>query len=159
MLALLQHLDGPKKGLIGPWAHGWPHLARPGPAIGFLQEALRWWDHWLKDLDTGIMDEPVLRVWMGDWVAPAKLVPQWPGRWVAVSEWPQPNAGMQTLYPARDGLLPKAGLAAELPVCSAHNMGLKAGYQCSYGLGPDLSDDQRADDAMSLCFDLSLIHI
>jgi hypothetical protein len=32
--------------------------------IGFLQEALRWWDHWLKGIDTGIMDEPMLRVWM-----------------------------------------------------------------------------------------------
>jgi predicted acyl esterase len=153
VLPLLQHLGGPKKGLIGPWAHGWPHLAQPGPAIGFLQEALRWWDHWLKGVDTGIMDEPMLRVWMGDWVAPVKLVTQWPGRWVALSRWPQTDTGMRTLYPGRDGLLPQAGAAVELPVCSGQNTGLTAGYQCSYGLGPDLSDDQRADDAMSLCFD------
>ena len=33
------------KGLIGPWAHAYPHAAQPGPQIGFLQEALRWWDH------------------------------------------------------------------------------------------------------------------
>jgi len=44
---LLQHLKVPRKGLIGPWAHAFPHLASPGPAIGFLQEALRWWDQWL----------------------------------------------------------------------------------------------------------------
>ena len=33
----------------------------PGPAIGFLQELLRWWDFWLKGRDTGIMREPLLR--------------------------------------------------------------------------------------------------
>ena len=38
----------PRKGLVGPWAHTYPHLGRPGPAIDFLQEQLRWWDHWLK---------------------------------------------------------------------------------------------------------------
>ena len=61
---------GPRKGLIGPWPHAFPALRRPpGPAIGFLQEALRWWDHWLKGVDTGVMDEPMLRVWMQDSVA------------------------------------------------------------------------------------------
>ena len=58
VLRLLEGLPGPRKGLIGPWPHSFPQLATPGPAIGFLQEALRWWDHWLKGVDTGIMDEP-----------------------------------------------------------------------------------------------------
>ncbi|MCL2430461.1 MAG: CocE/NonD family hydrolase, partial [Alphaproteobacteria bacterium] len=44
---LLSGLSVPRKGLIGPWAHAYPHFAKPGPQIGFLQEALRWWDHWL----------------------------------------------------------------------------------------------------------------
>ena len=61
---LLAGLRVPRKGLVGPWGHGRPHYALPGPRIGFLQEALRWWDHWLKDQPTGIMDEPMLRVWM-----------------------------------------------------------------------------------------------
>ena len=55
---LLERLSVPRKGLIGPWAHGYPHFARPGPQIGFLQEMLRWWDYWLKGIDTGVMDEP-----------------------------------------------------------------------------------------------------
>ena len=42
----------PRKGLIGPWGHVYPHEGVPGPAIGFLQESLRWWDHWLKGEDT-----------------------------------------------------------------------------------------------------------
>ena len=63
---LLTHLTVPSKGLIGPWAHGWPLLGVPEPAIGFLQETLRWWDKWLKGIETGIMDEPRYRVWMQD---------------------------------------------------------------------------------------------
>jgi len=39
-------------------------FALPGPQIGFLQEILRWWDYWLKGIDTGVMDEPMLRAWM-----------------------------------------------------------------------------------------------
>jgi hypothetical protein len=55
---LLAGLNGPRKGLIGPWGHSFPNNGRPSPAIGWLQEALRWWDHWLKGADTGIIDEP-----------------------------------------------------------------------------------------------------
>ncbi|HKJ87155.1 MAG TPA: CocE/NonD family hydrolase, partial [Gammaproteobacteria bacterium] len=40
---MLANLNVPRKGLIGPWSHKYPHLGKPGPAIGFLQEALRWW--------------------------------------------------------------------------------------------------------------------
>ena len=36
---LLAGLRCPRKGLIGPWAHKYPHFATPGPQIGFLQEA------------------------------------------------------------------------------------------------------------------------
>jgi predicted acyl esterase len=38
---LLERLTVPHKGLIGPWAHGYPHFALPGPQIGFLKEMLR----------------------------------------------------------------------------------------------------------------------
>jgi predicted acyl esterase len=35
---LLERLTVPRKGLIGPWAHGYPHFALPGPQIGFLRK-------------------------------------------------------------------------------------------------------------------------
>ena len=62
VLRLLAGYAGPCKGLIGPWGHIYPHDGAPGPAIGFLQEAVRWWDCHLKGIDNGIMDEPPLRV-------------------------------------------------------------------------------------------------
>ena len=66
ILRVLENYRGPVKGLIGPWCHTSPHHGEPGPAIGFLQEALRWWDHWLKGVDTGVMDDPALTFWMQD---------------------------------------------------------------------------------------------
>ena len=69
VLRLVAGLGAPSKGLIGPWSHSFPDEVEPGPAIGFLQECLRWWDQWLKGEDTGIADEPLLRVWMQEPVA------------------------------------------------------------------------------------------
>ena len=80
---LLAGLRSARKGLVGPWSHNYPHDGAPGPAIGFLQEARRWWDHWLKGIDTGIMDEPAYRVWMQESAPPASWYAERFGRWVA----------------------------------------------------------------------------
>ena len=81
--------------MIGAWGHcyGYEKDGMPGPAIGFLQEALRWWDQWLKGVDTGIMDEPVLRAWMQDSVPPRPWYLERPGRWIAEPVWP-PSDGI-----------------------------------------------------------------
>ena len=71
---LLEGLSGPRKGLIGPWAHAWPQAGPPEPTIGFLQEVIRWFDHWLVGTETGIMDEPMLRAWIHEPVRPAALL-------------------------------------------------------------------------------------
>ena len=63
----------------------------PGPAIGFLQEALRWWDHWLKGIDTGIMDEPMLASGCRIRAPPPSYHDQHAGRWVAEESWPSPR--------------------------------------------------------------------
>ena len=84
---LLGGLTVPRKGLVGPWTHIYPHEGVPGPAIDYLDEGLRWWDHWLKGAQTGIMDEPMLRVWMQDKSAtPGELTV--PGYWAAEDVWP-----------------------------------------------------------------------
>ena len=63
--ACWQDLNVPAQGADRPLgAHLSAFRPCPGPAIGFLQECLRWWDHWLKGIDTGIMDEPMLRAWI-----------------------------------------------------------------------------------------------
>ena len=52
---------------------------------------MRWWDRWLKDVDNGIMDEPMLRAWMQDSVPPRTSYDERPGRWVAERRWPSPR--------------------------------------------------------------------
>ncbi|MGE0117879.1 MAG: CocE/NonD family hydrolase [Dongiaceae bacterium] len=150
---LLAGLTCPKKGLVGPWAHRYPHFADPGPRIGFLQECLRWWDQWLKGIDTGIMAEPAYRVWMQESVPPRTYYAERPGRWVAEPSWPSPNIKPQRLSLNADGLSATAGGETALMHRSPLGNGALAGHWCAYGHAPDLPADQRPDDGMSLLFD------
>jgi hypothetical protein len=150
---LLEGLRCPRKGLIGPWAHRFPHMGTPGPAIGWLQHALRWWDHWLKGRDTGIMDEPMLRVWMQESVPPRVHYADRPGRWVAEPTWPSP-----TIRPMRLALNPgrldaEAEPSAAIAIRSPQSLGATAGEWCPYGYHGEFPADQRADDGRSICFD------
>ncbi len=154
---LLQGLDVPRKGLIGPWAHTYPHLGKPGPAIGFLQDSLRWWDHWLKGRDTGIMDEPMLRAWIQDSAPPHSAYAQRPGRWVAEPCWPTPNIRREDLRLGADGRLGSeadgGAPPAALPMSSPLTVGLLGGKWCSYAVPGDQPGDQRTEDAGSLVFE------
>jgi uncharacterized protein len=60
--------------LIGPWAHS-PYLHRmvgeldmglfsQGDVIDLTGIQIRWFDHWLKGIDNGIMDEPPVRIFV-----------------------------------------------------------------------------------------------
>jgi putative CocE/NonD family hydrolase len=153
---LLAGLRGPRKGLVGPWTHAYPHLSEPGPAIGYLQEAVRWWDHWLKGIDTGIMDEPMYRVWMLEPKAPKPWYPEHPGRWVAEDVWPSPRIQGQAYHLSADGLSEVAvgSAAAVFHIRSPQITGGDSGRWGGYGgESPDLPLDQRVEDARSLCFD------
>ena len=151
---LLAGLNAPAKGLVGPWGHAYPQNACPGPSIGFLQEVLRWWDHWLKGIDTGIMDEPAYRVWSNDSYRPEPFSPERPGRWVAEPGWPSPRIAERPLY-LNDGRLDDAPEAERpMTIRSPQETGIGAPEWCSYGgAGADLPSDQREDDGRSLCFD------
>ncbi len=149
---MLERLTCPRKGLIGPWAHKYPHFAKPDPAIGFLQEALRWWDHWLKGIDTGIMAEPQYRLWQEDFIAPATDYPVRPGRWIAEPSWPSPNV-TPTAWPLGQYTLGGTGGGAALVIAAPEHTGAMAGTWCAYGGGNEQPGDQRLDDALSACFD------
>ena len=153
---LLANLQVPRLGLIGPWSHKYPHQGVPGPAVGFLQECLRWWDQWLKGRDTGIMDEPMLRAWMQDSVPPTTYYHERPGRWVGEPRWPSPSVEAQSLTLAWPGTLeaperavPERAMTVQSPL----SVGLFAGKWCSYAATPDLPHDQREEDGGALVFD------
>ncbi|MBS0013356.1 MAG: CocE/NonD family hydrolase, partial [Desulfobacterales bacterium] len=152
---LLAGLKVPRKGLVGPWSHKYPHFGVPGPAIGFLQEALLWWDTWLKGENTGIMEEPMLRVWMQDSVAPSTRYKQRPGRWVAEEHWPSQHICADRYYldPGRLLLADAPDTAGHLSIQSPLSVGLYAGKWCSYAAPPDLPHDQREEDGGCLVFE------
>jgi uncharacterized protein len=150
---LMEHLSCPKKALIGPWAHNFPHDGIPGPAIGFLQEAVRWWDHWLNGKSTGIMDEPTLRVWMQESQQPQPQYAEWPGRWVAEDHLPSSHITPQRWYLEPGHLSPLPEKPIEVSFCSPQNIGVRAGEWCGFGADGEMPRDQRPDDGGSLVFD------
>ena len=149
---MMRHLECPKKALVGPWAHKYPHFARPGPAIGFLKEALRWWDYWLKGADTGIVDEPACTLYIEDAAPPRAYYEERKGAWVRLQEWPGAQSegeswsfGGGHLSPSR-----KAVSSTPVEVDSPLTTGRASGVFCAMGVGPDLPTDQRLDDAYSV---------
>jgi predicted acyl esterase len=150
---LLEGLTVPRRGLIGPWAHAYPHFALPGPQIGFLQEMLRWWDYWLKGIDTGVMDEPMLRAWMTESVKPAPHHDELPGRWVAEPSWPSPGIVSRRLFLTNRGLRSEAMPLTARSICSPQTLGKCSGNWVPFGRGCDQADDQQEDDARSLTFE------
>jgi uncharacterized protein len=148
---LLAGLSGPRLGLIGPWAHSYPHDVTVEPAIGWLQEVVRWCDHWLKGVDTGMMDGPMYRVWMQDHVPPQTCYRHRPGRWVAEDIWPSSRIKARRMTLGAGGVLGGTGDGVAR-ICSPLWVGLGAGEVGRYGDEAEWPGDQREDDGGSLVF-------
>ena len=150
---MMENLECPRKALIGPWAHKYPHFAVPDPAIGFLQEALRWWDHWLKGIDNGVMDEPQCTFYVQDAVAPKASYDKRDGDWVQTSHWPSSNVQEQSLYLNNQKLSQaESDTASNQLISSPLTTGSASGEYCIIWLGPEFPTDQRSDDSQSVCF-------
>ncbi|MDE8654596.1 CocE/NonD family hydrolase [Novosphingobium album (ex Liu et al. 2023)] len=156
VLRLMQNLCVPRKGLIGPWTHVYPTWGKPGPAIGFLQECVRWWRQWLVGEETGIMDEPMLRLWLGRDLKPHPRDLTIEGRWIAFPEWPC-EGDLRCFHLDGSALSPRAAEASSpLRFDTVQSLGIAAGEWCPLdggGDGPEFQGDSRQDDAFSLCFD------
>lgn len=148
---LVEALPG-AKGIIGPWVHKYPHFAIPEPRIGFLQEALRWWDRWLKDIETGVEDDPDYRAYLMDGARPATWYLERPGRWIAEEKGATSHLMRETFHLTDAGLSDTSG-ALYQDISSPAHCGAASGEYCAIWLGPELPGDQRGDDALSTTFD------
>lgn len=154
VLRLLAGLTGPRKGIIGAWNHFYPCRGGPGPLIGYLQEMVRWWSHWLKGEETGIMAEPMLTAWINHEDAPRPFYDIHPGRWVAEPTWPSANVERRRLHLNDRTLGEKPQPGTLLHVRSPLEAGAEGGRWGGYGGDcPDMAPDQRREDGMALCFD------
>jgi putative CocE/NonD family hydrolase len=98
-----------QKLLIGPWAHLFPYTSPTSTGTGEIdfgsaalvdlhETQLRWFDHWLKGVDTGILDEPPVRIFvMGD------------NRWRDEHEWPLARTRYTPYYLGGGGRANTAG--------------------------------------------------
>lgn len=91
----LQSKGGPKakgnqKLMMGPWGHGQIEEVKypDNSKMNAQDEALRWFDYWLRGVDNGVMREPAVKYYvMGDVVDPKA-----PGNeWRTARVWPVPS--------------------------------------------------------------------
>jgi uncharacterized protein len=159
MAHLVENLEAPVKGIAGPWNHKYPNISTIGPSIDYLNEALRWWDHWLKGRPTGVDRDPAYRAYIMDSIAPDPSLDYRPGRWVAEASWPAPQISDQLLVLGAGtlgGEVAQETPATEFDIAVHTDMacGRNFGEYFPFGFGPgELPEDQNHDDALSACFD------
>ena len=157
---LLENLQCSKRGLQGQWCHRYPHLGIPGPQVGFLQDAKRWFDEWLKGEDTGIMREDAYQVYMQDSVRPKKYYDVRPGRWVSEPAWPSPFVKSERFHLGNGSLMTSSAEAVELSITSLQTVGFESGEYMpwfAFGVADELPGDQQVEDQGSLCFDTDIL--
>ncbi|MGX9354524.1 CocE/NonD family hydrolase [Roseobacteraceae bacterium S113] len=148
---LVENVPG-AKGIVGPWNHKYPFYAGPEPRIGFLQEAKRWWDRWLKGIDTGVEADPDMRLWLMDAVRPKAWFDARPGRWIAEQDWSARAVQTHRWHLCDTGLATAQGACARY-VASPADCGAAAGEYFPFAFDAELPVDQRNDDGGSACFD------
>ncbi len=149
---IAEHLNVPVKVLMGPWAHLYPHEGIPGPKANFLVELIRFWDHYLKGIDTGLMDEPRLRFYLQDSVAPSGTIKHRSGTWVEETTWPSTNVTAHTLWLNTGTLDSDAEPGPEMSICSPQTFGHSGGDMCSFAIPGDMPADCRIDAGGALTF-------
>ncbi|MCH2164197.1 MAG: CocE/NonD family hydrolase [Marinovum sp.] len=152
---LVSNVQG-AKGIVGPWNHKYPFYAGPEPRIGFLQEAKRWWDRWLKEEETGVEDDPDMRMWLMDAVRPKAWLEARPGRWVAEPKWPTSRVTQETWHLNGQKLSDVPGPVSS-HLASPTNCGAVAGEFFPFAFDAELPMDQRPDDALSACFETPVL--
>ena len=150
---LMKGLRTPRKAIIGPWAHKYPHFAVPEPRIGFLQEILRWWDHWLKGKPPALRTIPITASISWTQTSPGRQKINFPdaGLRLLLGLW---QYGHQEMVSDRQRHFGSRGHQKRL-LRSHHKQttGGDGGEYCIIWLGPEFPGDQANDDAKSITFD------
>ncbi len=141
--------NAPRRALIGNWVHALPDEAYPGPNIDWLHEVVRFFDHWLKGVENGVMDEPALTYFERDYAPPEAFPAAWPGRWRS-EPLTIPTSPVRILHLSLAG-----GLTASRPAAGravvVHRPTIGTASSLSWGAGwpPNgLARDLRPDEAL-----------
>jgi uncharacterized protein len=148
---MLEKVKAPTRAVIGPWTHNIP-LELPGPLIDIQHETLRWWDHWLKGINNGVMEEPRVALYVIHYYRPSLTLKNVPGEWRYEETWPVTRVRNSTWYPQPGEVLSttrEASLKRDLEY--KPTVGMTNRYRCPHN-SAELPVDQRPDDNYSMCF-------
>ncbi len=149
---MLQHMKAPVKAMIGAWNHTFPDEPYPKPGMEWRHEAVRFYDKFLKNRETGIMDEPRFAVYVNQWHPPGPYLEEAPGEWRYEDGWPVARIQDRLMYPAADRSfgesVPKP---AQEKLRYVPTSGVEAGGPVMW-FG-DIAPDQRPTDAYSLVYE------
>ncbi|HVN02401.1 MAG TPA: CocE/NonD family hydrolase [Caulobacteraceae bacterium] len=148
---LMERLTVPAKAVIGPWGHGYPAPAAPGPGLTWIDEETRWWRRWLLGEETRVMAGPRIWAFMPE-ASPAEALPGMiPGRWISELTWP-PATTPLTLHLSDGRLSAEAAPPAEAKISSDVVVGLETPEWCPFSLA-QYPQEQSSDDLRSLAFE------
>ena len=146
---MLEKVKAPLKAWIGPWNHGFPNGSDYGPQYEWRDQAVRWFDYWLKGRHTGVLEDPRVVIYQQHWHPPRAQSQDVPGEWRAET-WPPAGLTPLTWYLGPDHRLtsdaPRAGDVDQLRYVPS------AGVEAGFWWG-ELLSDQRPVDAFSLTYD------
>ncbi len=149
---MLENMAVPIKAVIGPWCHDWPDNGVPGPHYEWRRELIRWWDYWLKERDTGILEEPRFAIFVREGHLPDARLAMTPGHW-RYEDWPIKRTVWKKLYPEEGHrLLAELGKACIHRLKYIPSSGIAAGYWWG-----DPTGDMRHEDAGSLVYDSQVL--
>src|ERR1700689_3147150 len=146
---MLMQASGPVKAIVGPWNHTYPNEAEPGPEVEWRNEAVRWFDHWLKGRNTGVENDPRLVIYMQHWHPPDPTLDNLPGGWRREDVWPPKDAQASTLFFQPNHLLAESAAETDTHQLKyVPSIGVEAGFWWG-----ELLSDVRPGDAFSLVYD------
>ncbi len=149
---MLAHVRAPVHAWLGPWNHDFPNSSMYGPRFEWRDQAVRWFDHWLKGVNNGIEREPRLVVFEQHSHPPGNAEQDVPGEWRAES-WPPTGLKRETWYLAPNHqLVTSAAAAATDQLRYVPSSGTEAGFWWG-----ELLPDQRSVDAQSLVYDSAVL--
>jgi uncharacterized protein len=149
---MLTRVKAPLKAWIGPWNHGFPNDSDYGPLYEWRDQAVRWFDYWLKGRETGVLSDPKLIVYQQHWRPPGSQSQDLPGEWRAET-WPPAGATEATLYlQPEHRLLAQAVGSGRDQLRNVPSTGVEAGFWWG-----ELLTDQRPVDAYSLTYDSEVL--
>ena len=155
---LLAGASVPCRGIVGPWAHQYPHIASPGLRIGFLQDLLHWWDRRLKYPDSHQSYSKQYVFWIQEGAPPLTEYNATPGYWISLDRDPASLTAVREFSLVEGRLLEKEDTFFRknpIDICTPNTVGAMSGIWCPTGHAEEMPGDQQNDDVQSVIFDSS----